>query len=96
VRLHANKPDLLRVLDRAEIPLHTSGSERDIRLHVTKRKISGGTCSPDGRDAFLGLVRTATKLGTAFWDYLGDRLSFPGQLIVPYLPDHIRCRSQPV
>ena len=30
-RLHANKAELLRVLDRPEIPLHTNGSENDIR-----------------------------------------------------------------
>jgi hypothetical protein len=97
-RLHANKPELLMVLDRPEIPLHTNGSERDIRLHVTKRKVSGGTRSADGRDcrdAFLGLMRTAAKLGIAFWDYLGDRLSIPGQPNVPYLPDIVRCRGQP-
>ena len=97
-RLHANKPELLMVLDRPEIPLHTNGSERDIRLHVTKRKVSGGTRSLDGRDcrdAFLGLMRTAAKLGIGFWEYLGDRLSIPGQPIVPYLPDLVRCRGQP-
>ena len=61
-------------------------------------KISGGTRSLDGRDcrdAFLGLMRTAAKLGIAFWDYLGDRLRIPGQPIVPYLPDLVRCRGQP-
>ena len=42
-RLHANKAELLAVLDRPEIPLHTNGSENDIRCQVTKRKISGGT-----------------------------------------------------
>ena len=97
-RLHANKRELLMVLDRPEIPLHTNGSERDIRLHVTKRKVSGGTRSADGRDcrdAFLGLMRTAAKLGIAFWDYLGDRLRIPGQPNVPYLPDIVRCRGQP-
>ena len=86
------------VLGRPEIPLHTNGSERDIRLHVTKRKVSGGTRSLDGRDcrdAFIGLMRTAAKLGFAFWDYLGDRLNIPGQPIVPYLPDLVRCRHQP-
>ena len=85
-RLHANKPELLMVLDRPEIPLHTNGSERDIRCHVIKRKISGGTRSDDGRDcrdAFLGLMRTPAKLGIAFWDYLGDRIGIPGQPIVP-------------
>ena len=30
-RLHANKPELLMVLDLPEIPLHTNGSENDIR-----------------------------------------------------------------
>ena len=42
-RLHANKPALLMVLDRPELPLHTNGSENDIHCQVTKRKISGGT-----------------------------------------------------
>ena len=39
-RLRANKDELLLVLDRPEIPLHTNGSENDIRCFVTKRKIS--------------------------------------------------------
>ena len=33
-RPHANKPELLMELDRPDIPLHTNGSERDIRCHV--------------------------------------------------------------
>jgi Transposase IS66 family len=97
-RLHANKAELLAVLDRPEIPLHTNGSERDIRCHVIKRKISGGTHSDTGRDcrdAFLGLLHTCTKLGIAFWDYLGARLQTRLCPHVPYLPDLIRCRGQP-
>ena len=97
-RLYANKSELLRVLERPDIPLHTNGSERDIRAHVTKRKISGGTRSDAGRqcrDAFLGLAMTCAKLGFAFWDYLGDRLAIPDQMGVPYLPDLVRCRGQP-
>ena len=76
-RLHANKAELLAVLDHPDIPLHTNGSENDIRCQVTKRKVSGGTRSDIGRDcrdAFLGLARTCAKLGVAFWDYLGSRL----------------------
>ena len=95
-RLHANKAEMLAVLDRPEIPLHTNGSERDIRLHVTKRKISGGTqaiAGRDRRDAFPGLMRTATKLGFSFWDYLGNRLHVPDQVVVPYLPDLLRARA---
>ena len=42
-RLHANKVELLRALERPDIPLHTNGSENDIRCQVTRRKISGGT-----------------------------------------------------
>src|SRR5207302_3311653 len=79
-RLHANKHELLMVLDRPEIPLHTNGSENDIRCQVTKRKISGGTRSDAGRDcrdAFLGLSKTCAKIGIAFWDYLGARLAVP-------------------
>ena len=79
MRLHANKPTLLIVLDRPEIPLNANGSEHDIRLHVIKRKISGGTRSLDSRgchDAFLSSMGTAAKLGIAFWGYLGDRLTF--------------------
>jgi len=59
-RLHANKNELLLVLDRPEIPLHTNGSENDIRCHVIRRKISGGTRSDTGRDcrdAFLSLAK---------------------------------------
>jgi Transposase IS66 family len=68
-RLNANKPELLMVLDRPEIPLHTNGSENDIRCHVTRRKVSAGTRSDIGRDcrdAFLGLAKTCAKLEIAF------------------------------
>ena len=77
VRLRKNKPELLRVLDRPDIPLHTNGTENDIRCQVTRRKISGTTRSDkgrDSRDAFLGLAKTCMKLNISFWDYLGDRL----------------------
>jgi hypothetical protein len=94
-RLHANKHELLMVLDRPEIPLHTNGSENDVRCQVTKRKVSGGTRSDTGRDcrdAFLGLNKTCAKLGIAFWDYLGSRLGVPNQPEIPYLPAIVRHR----
>ena len=97
-RLHANKDELLMVLDHPEIPLHTNGSENDIRCQVTKRHVSGGTHSDIGRDcrdAFLALAKTCSKLGIAFWDYLGARLGVCGSPAVPQLPDLIRCRGQP-
>jgi hypothetical protein len=97
-RLHANKAELLMVLDHPEIPLHTNGSENDIRCQVTKRKVSGGTQSDIGRDcrdAFLGLGKTCQKLGIAFWHYLGARLGVRGGPSIPHLSDLIRCRGQP-
>jgi hypothetical protein len=53
-RLHANKAELLMVLERPEIPLHTNGSENDIRCQVTRRRISAGTRSDAGRDGAIG------------------------------------------
>ena len=96
--MHANKPELLRVLDRPEIPLHTNGSENDIRAQVIRRKVSGGTRSDTGRDcrdAFLGLAKTCAKLGLSFWDYLGARLNVPDQPAIPSLPDLVRGRCSP-
>jgi len=97
-RLHANKAELLMVLDRPDTPLNTNGSENDIRCQVIRRKVSAGTRSDlgrDCRDAFLGLTKTCTKLGVAFWDYLGSRIRVPGQRLIPPLPDLVRCRGQP-
>ena len=76
----------------------TSGSENDIRCQVTRRTLSAGTPSDIGRDcrdAFLGLAKTCTKLGVAFWDYLGSRMRAPGQRIIPNLPGLVRCRALP-
>ena len=90
-RLHRRKHELLKVLERPEIPLHTNASENDLRTCVTKRRISGGTMSADGRqarDVMLGLMKTCRKLGISFFAYLGDRLGLNGtaERILP-LPD---------
>jgi len=83
-RLLGRKHELLRVLNRPDIPLNTNASENDIRAFVTKRKISGGTVSDKGRqarDAMLGLAKTCKKLKIPFFDYLGARLGIPGRHI---------------
>jgi hypothetical protein len=83
------------VLDHPAIPLHTNGSENDIRCQVTKRKVSGGTrcdIGRDCRDAFLGLGKTCAKLGISFWDYLGDRLAIPKTITVPSLAELVAKR----
>src|SRR5919205_868252 len=97
-RLHANKAELLLVLDRPEIPLHTNGSENDIRCQVIKRKISSGTRSDAGRDcrdAFLGLAKTCRKLGLSFWHYLGARLGTADAPAVPFLSNLVTARCAP-
>ncbi|HIG42711.1 MAG TPA: hypothetical protein EYQ14_19520 [Gammaproteobacteria bacterium] len=94
-RIHHQKEELLLVLDRPEIPLHTNGSETDIRDYVKKRKISGGTRSEEGRrcrDTFASLKKTCRKLDISFWHYLADRLSIAEQPIPP-LPDIITERA---
>ena len=76
---------LLLVLDHPDIPLNTNGSENDIRAFVTKRKISGGTVSENGREArdvMLGLSKTCKRLKVFFYNFLDDRLGIPG----PELP----------
>jgi Transposase IS66 family len=96
-RLAANKAELLMVLERPDIPLHTNSAENDIRCQVVRRKISGGTRSQAGRDcrdAFLSLAKTCAKLGISFWDYLGDRLDIAGNSAIPFLPQLVAQQPQ--
>ena len=93
-RLHAHKSELLLVLKRPEIPLHTNGSETDIRDFVKKRKVSGGTRSDLGRqcrDTFASLKKTCRKQGISFWKYLLDRISLLND-IAP-LPTLVRAAA---
>lgn len=85
-RLNRRKAELLKVLDRPELPLHNNASEQDIREFVTKRKISGSTRSDNGRrcrDTFTSLNKTCRKLGVSFWDYLSERVG--GKNLIPTL-----------
>ena len=84
------------MLERPQIPLHTNGSENDIRAVVTKRKISGGTVSLAGkaaRDTMLGLMKTCAKLNVSFYHFLGDRFGVQGVPSVPRLPDLVRLAA---
>jgi len=94
-RIHKNKAELLLVLERPEIPLHTNGSETDIRDYIKKRKISGGTRSHEGRrcrDTFASLKKTCRKLEISFWQYLTDRLKI-GEITIAPLPELITKRA---
>jgi hypothetical protein len=93
--MREHKADLLRVLDRPEVPLHNNGSESIIRGYVKTRKISGGTRGEAGRrcrDTFASLKKTCRKLGLSFWRYLCDRLRDLGQ--IPRLAEVIRHKAQ--
>ena len=93
-RMHRNKDELLLVLERPDLPLHNNLSEGDIREHVKRRKISGGTRSADGRrgrDTFSSLKKTCRKLGISFWNYLNDRIRGEQQILP--LPTLIEARS---
>jgi Transposase IS66 family len=90
-----HRADLLRVLERPEVPLHNNALESDIREYVKRRKISGGTRREAGRrcrDTFASLKKTCRKLGVRFWEYLQDRVRGLGQ--VPRLADLIRQKAQ--
>lgn len=94
--MRVHQTDLLRVLERPEVPLHNNASESDIREYVKKRKISGGTRSPEGRccrDTFASLKKTCRKLGVNFWNYLQDRIRGVGK--VTRLADLIRQHAAP-
>ncbi len=93
--MREHKADLLRVLERPEIPLHNNAEESDIREYVKRRKISGGTRNDAGRrcrDTFASLKKTCRKLGVRFWDYLQDRVRGLGQ--IPRLADLIRQKAR--
>jgi hypothetical protein len=90
-----HKADLLRALERPEVPLHNNGEESDIREFVKRRKISGGTRSDAGRrcrDTFASLKKTCRKLGVRFWDYLQDRVRGLGN--IPRLAELIRQKAR--
>jgi hypothetical protein len=94
-RLHQNKAELLRVVERPEVPLHNNGSEREMREYVKKRKISASTRSEAGRkarDTFMSLKKTCRQLGLSFWHYLQDRLT--GVQQIPPLPQLIHAAAQ--
>lgn len=95
--MREHKADLLRMLERPEIPLHNNGSESDIRDYVKKRKISGSTRSDLGRrcrDTFASLKKTCRKLGVNFWRYLQDRVR--GLRVIPRLAELIRQKAAAV
>jgi Transposase IS66 family/FAD binding domain of DNA photolyase len=90
----AHRADLLRVLERPEVPFHPNVSESHLREYMTKRKVSGGTRSGPGRrcrDTFTSLQKTCRCLGVNFWEYVQDRVR--GRHPVPQLAELVRRAS---
>jgi uncharacterized coiled-coil protein SlyX len=90
------KAELLLVLDRPDIPLHTNISEGDIRCRVEERKISGCTRGEEGKrcnDTFGSISKTLRKHAIPFLHYLRDRLGLPGPKVPP-LVDIIRKAAE--
>ncbi len=72
------KPYLLLVLEFPEVPLDNNEAERALREYVVKRKISNGTRTEAGTQAweiFLALVDTCRKLGVNFYQYILEHIS---------------------
>jgi hypothetical protein len=72
------KRELLLVLDFPEVPLDNNDAERALREYVIKRKISNGTRTDDGTEAWevmLSLLDTCRKNDVNFYAYLCDRIS---------------------
>lgn len=80
------QPDLLRVLDHPELPLHNNPAELAARRRVRKRDASFGPRSLAGRaawDTLHTLAATTQQLGVSFYAFLQDRLTRAG--LVPPL-----------
>ena len=90
----AHKDDLLRVLERPEVPLHNNGRESDIRGYGKVRQISGSSRSASGRrgrDTLASLKKTCRQLGVNCWAYLKDRIRGLGRML--WLAALIRQRA---
>jgi len=91
----AKKRQLLLVLDFPDIPLHNNEAERAVREYVIKRKISNGTRTKEGTQAwevFLSLLDTCRKNEVNFYQYLLDRISKANQM--PSLASVVLAHAQ--
>ena len=91
----AKQESMLMVLEHPEIPLHNNAAELAARKRVRRGKISFGTRSEDGTqawDTFATLEATAKKLGISFYEYIYDRISTTYRM--PSLADLISTRAE--
>ena len=86
-RLLGRHPELLQMLELPQVPLHSNGTETDIRCYAERRKIRGGTQSqigPDCREAFLVVAKTCVRRDISFWNISATDWARPA---VPSCPD---------
>ena len=77
-KTYSKKEELLRVLENPKTPLHNNGIETDCREMVVKKKVSGWTCSAEGRkcrDIFISLKKTCQKLKVNFLSFINDKIN---------------------
>jgi hypothetical protein len=79
------------VLEHPEIPLHTNGSENDIRAQVTRRKVSGGTRSDGGRDCRDGFVVKRTTRSDRLYQPLFEANALKYLIEEVCVPSQERC-----
>src|SRR5262249_19767290 len=94
--MREHRADLLRALERPEMPFHNNAMQSDISEFGERRRMSGGTRNDAGRrcrDTFASLKKTCRKLGLRFWDYLQDRVRALGN--IPRLAQLIRLAAPP-
>jgi hypothetical protein len=85
-----DREKLLAVLDFPDVPLHNNGSEIAVREGVLKRKISYGTRSELGKEAWgnmLSILDTCRKQKVSFYMYVEDIYS--NRFSMPRLADMI-------
>jgi hypothetical protein len=83
-RLLGSKQELLRALERPEIPSTPTPSKTTPAPSSPSAKSRARTVSEKGRqarDLMLGLAKTCKKLIIPFFDYLGARLGILGPAI---------------
>lgn len=83
IRLRDYKEDVLKFLEKAEVPFTNNQAERDLRMMKCKQKISGGFRSIEGANNFAiirSVISTAKKQGRNILESLEDILK--GEVMV--------------
>ena len=83
IRLKDYQEDVLKFLEKAEVPFTNNQAERDLRMMKCKQKISGGFRTMEGANNFAiirSVISTARKQGRNILESLKDLLK--GEVIV--------------